>query len=185
MSRKSLFVPLAVFFSLVAVLGIGFSLDDPHLLPSELIDREFPAFSLPSLEDPDRTVTQGDLVGQVALVNIWATWCANCIIEHPELLRISREEGIPIFGVNYNDDTAKAIRWLDRYESPYVLTIVDADGKLGIDLGVYGAPETFIIDSNGVIQLRHVGVVSRETFEQKFVPVIEHLKQREARDAAS
>lgn len=185
MSRKSLFIPLAVFFLLVVVLGIGFSLEDPHLLPSELIDREFPAFSLPSLEDSDRMVTEADLVGQVALVNVWATWCANCIIEHPELLRISRQEGIPIYGVNYNDDTAKAIRWLDRYESPYVLTIVDAEGKLGIDLGVYGAPETFIIDSNGVIQLRHVGVVSRDIFKQKFMPVIEHLKKLEALESAS
>lgn len=177
MSNKSLLIPFLVFVVLVAVLAVGFRLEDPHLLPSEMIDRPFPAFSLRSLHDQNRILTERDLVGEVSLVNVWATWCPNCVIEHPELLRIARDEGIPVYGINYNDDVGKAIVWLERRDDPYRFNIVDDEGKLGIDLGVYGAPETFVVDASGVIQYKHVGPVTRAVFEEDLLPVIEHLRK--------
>jgi len=179
MSPKSLLVPLGVFLALVGILAVGFTLEDPHYLPSELIDRPFPEFSARELHDADRQVTPADLKGQVSLVNVWATWCANCVVEHPELMRISEEEGIPIYGINYNDDMVKARRWLERYDNPFTLNIVDDEGKLGIDLGVYGAPETFIIDEDAVIQYRHVGVLTEEIFNDTFRPIIEQLRRND------
>ncbi len=176
MNTKALLIPLGVFVLLVGFLAVGFKLEDPHLLPSQLIDRPFPEFTLADLHDDAASITRDDLVGHVSLVNVWATWCANCVIEHPELLRISRDDGIPVYGINYNDDKIKARRWLERYKDPYKKVIVDDEGKLGIDLGVYGAPETFVVDANGVIQYRHVGIVTRDTFENTLQPLIEQLE---------
>jgi len=176
--NKSLMIPLVVFMLLVAVLAFGFRLEDPHYLPSEMIEKSFPEFTLPSLGDADRVLTRADMTGQVSLANVWATWCPNCLIEHPELLRISREENISIYGINYNDDSEKAIRWLQRYESPYAFNIVDQKGTLAIDLGVYGAPETFVIDVNGVIQYRYVGPVTREVWDSKLFPMVQLLRQK-------
>jgi len=173
--NKSLLIPLAVFVGLVMILAVGFNLDDPHFLPSELIDQQFPAFSLNELNAPDRIVTHKDIKGQVALVNVWATWCPNCLIEHPELMRISREEGIPLYGINYNDESVKARQWLVRHNNPFQFNIVDDQGKLGIDLGVYGAPETFVLDASGVIQYRHVGPVTRRVWEETLRPVVDLL----------
>jgi len=178
--NKSLLIPLAVFVALVLVLAVGFKLDDPHFLPSELIDQQFPEFSMNELNTPDRIVTHEDLKGQVALVNVWATWCPNCLIEHPELLRISREEGLPLYGINYNDESVKARRWLVRHNNPFEFNIVDDKGKLGIDLGVYGAPETFVLDANGVIQYRHVGPVTRRVWEETLRPVVDLLQSQPA-----
>ncbi|MCB1644839.1 MAG: DsbE family thiol:disulfide interchange protein [Pseudomonadales bacterium] len=177
--NKQLLIPLVIFVVLIVVLALGFTLRDPHLLPSELIDRPFPEFSLNALNEEGRVLSREDLMGEVSIVNVWATWCPNCVIEHPELLRISREEGVRLVGVNYNDDPAKARGWLQRYENPFAFIIVDDLGKLGIDLGVYGAPETFIVDANGVIRYKHVGPVSRMTWEQDFSPVIELLRSGE------
>lgn len=173
--NKSLLIPLAVFVALVLVLAVGFRLEDPHFLPSELIDQQFPDFALNELNVSGRVVTREDLIGQVALVNVWATWCPNCLIEHPELMRISREEGLPLFGINYNDESVKARKWLVRHNNPFQFNIVDDQGKLGIDLGVYGAPETFVLDANGVIQYRHVGPVTRRVWEKTLRPVVDLL----------
>ncbi|MFT4721903.1 MAG: cytochrome c biogenesis protein CcmG/thiol:disulfide interchange protein DsbE [Candidatus Azotimanducaceae bacterium] len=173
--NKSLLIPLAVFVGLVMILAVGFNLEDPHFLPSELIDQQFPEFSLNELVAPDRIVTHKDIKGQVALVNVWATWCPNCLIEHPELMRISREEGLPLYGINYNDESVKARQWLVRHNNPFQFNIVDDQGKLGIDLGVYGAPETFVLDANGVIQYRHVGPVTRRVWEETLRPVVDLL----------
>jgi cytochrome c biogenesis protein CcmG/thiol:disulfide interchange protein DsbE len=173
--NKSLLIPLAVFVGLVMILAVGFNLEDPHFLPSELIDQQFPEFSLNELNAPDRIVTHQDIKGQVALVNVWATWCPNCLIEHPELMRISREEGLPLYGINYNDESVKARQWLVRHNNPFQFNIVDDQGKLGIDLGVYGAPETFVLDANGVIQYRHVGPVTRRVWEETLRPVVDLL----------
>jgi cytochrome c biogenesis protein CcmG/thiol:disulfide interchange protein DsbE len=173
--NKSLLIPLAVFVALVLVLAVGFRLEDPHFLPSELIDQQFPDFALNELNVSGRVVTREDLIGQVALVNVWATWCPNCLIEHPELMRISREEGLPLFGINYNDESVKARKWLVRHNNPFQFNIVDDQGKLGIDLGVYGAPETFVLDANGVIQYRHVGPVTRRVWEETLRPVVDLL----------
>jgi len=174
--NKSLLIPLGIFIVLVVILAGGFGLKDPHFLPSQLIDQQFPDFALSELNDPSRELTADDMRGQVALVNVWATWCPNCLVEHPELLRISRDEGVPLYGINYNDDPFKARQWLVRHNNPFQFNIVDNKGKLGIELGVYGAPETFIVDANGVIRYRHVGPVSRRTWEETLGPIIELLK---------
>lgn len=174
--NKSLLIPLVVFIVLVMFLALGFQLKDPHLLPSALIDKPFPEFELKDLHREELMRTRDDLLGEVSLVNVWATWCPNCIVEHPELMRISREEGVPLIGVNYNDDTAKALKWLQRYEDPFLFSIVDDEGTLAIDLGVYGAPETFVLDPRGVIRFRHVGPVTPEVWARELLPVIEYLK---------
>ncbi len=178
--NKSLLIPLGVFIVLVVFLALGFQLRDPHLLPSALIDKPFPEFQLKDLHQTAVTRTRDELLGQVSLVNVWGTWCPNCVIEHPELLRISREEDVPLYGVNYNDDSAKAIAWLARHEDPYVYSIVDDKGTLAIDLGVYGAPETFVVDHAGVIRFRHVGAVTREVWQQELLPVVEYLRNNMA-----
>ena len=174
--NKSLLIPLGVFIGLVILLALGFGLRDPHFLPSQLIDKPFPQFSLAELSDPDRTITTYDINGQVSIVNVWATWCAACLVEHPELLRISREEGIRVIGVNYNDESVKARAWLARHGNPYAFTIVDDAGRLAIDLGVYGAPETFLVDATGVIRYRHVGAVTPEIWQNTLAPAIALLK---------
>jgi cytochrome c biogenesis protein CcmG/thiol:disulfide interchange protein DsbE len=175
--NKSLLIPLGVFLLLVVFLGLGFRLNNPHLLPSALINKPFPEFELTDLHNPETLRSREDLVGEVLLVNVWATWCPNCIVEHPELMRISREEGIRLVGVNYNDDNEKAVRWLQRREDPYAFSVVDNEGKLAIDLGVYGAPETFVVDRQGVIRFRYVGPVTRDVWKEKLSPVVAHLRR--------
>ena len=125
---KRFLVPLLGFMLLVAVLALGFKLRDPHLLPSQMLNRSLPAFSLPRLGDPSKTWSEKDLYGKVSLLNVWATWCPSCVQEDPQLMRISREEDISVFGINYNDDTAKALAWLQRYGNPFQLNIADHDG---------------------------------------------------------
>jgi cytochrome c biogenesis protein CcmG/thiol:disulfide interchange protein DsbE len=174
--RRVLLIPLAFFFVLITILALGFRLEDPHLLPSVLIDRPFPEFSLTELHEPERVLTVADLKGEVALVNVWATWCPNCLIEHPVLMRIADEEGVPLYGINYNDESVKARRWLERYGNPYQFNMVDNQGKLGIDLGVYGAPETFLLDRDGVIQFKHVGAVTPALWSSTLEPLIKQLR---------
>ena len=174
--NKSLLIPLGVFLLLVVFLGLGFQLKDPHFLPSVLIDKPFPEFELKDLHDQGAVRSRDNLVGDISLVNVWATWCANCLVEHPELLRISQEEDLPLYGVNYNDDTVKALAWLQRHQDPYRFSIVDDKGRLAIDLGVYGAPETFVVDQNGVIRFRHVGPVTRKIWDRDLQPVVKHLR---------
>lgn len=175
--KRVMLIPLAVFLVLIVILATGFRLEDPHLLPSVLIDRPFPEFELKELHDPERLITELDLKGEVALVNVWATWCPNCLVEHPELMRIAHEEGVPIYGINYNDDPEKARLWLERHGNAYRFNMVDDEGKLGIDLGIYGAPETFLIDANGVIQFKQVGIVSPELWRNTLKPLIEQLRE--------
>ena len=177
MSVKSLLIPLGIFVGLVIILAAGFTLKDPHLLPSQMVDKPFPTFKLHELKDPQRILTRDDIKGEVALVNVWATWCPNCVMENPEMLRISQKEGIPIYGIDYNDESGQAIEWLKQNGDPYRFNIVDDQGTLGIDLGVYGAPETFVVDHNGVIQHRHVGPVTREVYEDELLPIIKHLRE--------
>ncbi len=174
--NKSLLVPLVLFVLLVALLGRGFGLKDPHLLPSELIDRPFPEFALAKLHDADRTITADHIRGRISLVNVWATWCPNCLVEHPELTRVAREEGVTLIGVNYNDESIKARAWLERNGDPYRFHIVDDQGTLAISLGVYGAPETFVVDADGVIRYRHVGAVTHKVWLNRLSPAIELLK---------
>jgi len=138
-----------------------------------------PQFSLPSLEQPDKMVTRADILGRVTLVNVWATWCPSCVVEHPFLVTLAEREQIPIVGVDYKDESKAALKWLDKLGNPYVVNIVDEEGKLGIDLGVYGAPETYLLDRNGVIRYKHVGVVNERVWAEDLKPIIEHLQSLE------
>lgn len=170
MNRASLFVPLAAFVALAGLLYVGFSLEDPHRLPSALVGKPFPAFSLPGLADEAQTYTEADLQGRTVLVNVWATWCPTCKAEHAELNRIAEETGLPIIGINYKDDPAAARAWLARYGDPYAFNVVDAEGRLGVQLGVYGAPETFLVGPDGVIAYKRVGDVNRRIWVDEIEP---------------
>ncbi len=175
MGRFKLFLPLGIFAVLALLFWQGLSLD-PTYMPSALIDRPVPQFSLSTIENPDRMVSQAELKGKVSLVNVWATWCITCKAEHAELLAISRT-GIPIYGINYKDDRQQAEKWLAKLGNPYVFNLADEDGRLGLDLGVYGAPETYIVDANGVIRYRHVGQITASEWETVLKPIVEQLQR--------
>ena len=181
MSRKHritllLLLPLLGFGILIAVLGLGLG-NDPQALPSARLGRPMPEFALPGLLDESRTVTSEDLTGQIALVNVWGTWCPACYDEHPSLMKLS-EQGVPIYGVNYKDERDKALRWLEDLGNPYALNVQDRDGRFAIDLGVYGAPETYLLDQNAVIRYRHVGVVTDQVWQEIFLPQIAQIQGR-------
>lgn len=166
MRRYIVFIPLVLFLALGVLLWRGLQLD-PTELPSALIDKPMPAFNLASLDDPDKVLTEKDLqFGEPVLLNVWATWCPSCKAEHAQLNRIAEQEGVKIVGVNYKDDRAKAKVWLQKYLNPYVVNVYDDKGSLGLDLGVYGAPETYVLDKDGVIRYKHVGVVDEKVWQQ-------------------
>ncbi|WP_426416785.1 DsbE family thiol:disulfide interchange protein [Aestuariirhabdus sp. LZHN29] len=178
MKRLKLFIPLIIFMVMAGFLYKGLFMQK-EILPSALIDKPFPEFSLPTVKDPTRTVTRDDLLGDVSLVNVWATWCPACRVEHPYLVELARDEGIPIYGVDYKDERDQALRWLKELHDPYVFSIEDADGRLGIDLGVYGAPETYLVDRKGIIRYKHVGVVDKTFWETTLKPLVEQLRREE------
>ncbi|MBB1485687.1 DsbE family thiol:disulfide interchange protein [Oceanospirillum sediminis] len=169
--RLILFIPLIVALVLGLFLWQGLKLD-PRELPSALIGKPFPEFTLSTVQDKNAQMTQDALKGQVSLVNVWATWCVSCRQEHPELVRIAKETGIPVFGLNYKDTRPEAIRWLDEYLDPYQFSLFDADGRVGLDLGVYGAPETYILDKDGIIRYRFVGVIDRNIWLNELLPEV-------------
>ena len=171
--RLKLFLPLALFALLALFLLRGLSLD-PEELPSALIDRPLPAFSLPSLGD-DRKLEPADVTGEPALFNVWATWCVSCRVEHPYLQQLARE-GVPIYGINYKDDPAAAREWLRELGDPYRANIVDREGTLGLDLGVYGAPETYFVDAGGVVRYRHVGVIDERLWSSRLEPIYREMR---------
>jgi cytochrome c biogenesis protein CcmG/thiol:disulfide interchange protein DsbE len=173
LKRLRLFIPLAVFLVLAAFLMRGLQLD-PQALPSALIDRPLPEFSLPAL-GREETLTRASVTGEVALFNVWATWCPSCRVEHPFLTQLAAR-GVPIYGINYKDEDAPALAWLAELGDPYRVSIVDAEGSLGLDLGVYGAPETYVVDGNGVIRYRHVGVVDARVWTETLEPIIRELR---------
>lgn len=173
MKRLLLLVPLAIFLGVALFLYRGLYLN-PTELPSALIDKPFPAFALPSLDDPTRTLTQDDLKGKPALVNVWATWCPSCRAEHPVLNKL-KQMGVTIHGVNYKDQRAPAQQWLRELHNPYQLNIEDAKGSLGLDLGVYGAPETFFIDAQGIIRHKFVGTIDERVWREQLAPLYQQL----------
>jgi len=162
--RFILFLPLVVFLGIGIFLYRGLQLD-PTELPSALLNKPIPEFSLSSLYNPEHMLTAADLKGQPALVNVWATWCPSCKEEHAQLNRI-KAEGYKVIGVNYKDDRQKAQLWLQQYLDPYAENVFDEQGSLGLDLGVYGAPETYVIDAEGIIRFKHVGVVDERVWGQ-------------------
>ncbi|VFM94943.1 MAG: cytochrome c biogenesis protein CcmG, thiol:disulfide interchange protein DsbE [Candidatus Kentron sp. G] len=173
-SLKDTLSPLlapALFLALIALLWAGLG-RDPRLVPSPLVGRPLPAFELTRLRDPASTLTTADFLGKTSLLNVWATWCVSCRREHGFLMALAKREGIPIYGLTYKDDRAAAIAWLDRLGDPYVANIYDPEGRLGIDLGVYGTPETFVIDAEGTIAYKHVGPLTGDVWRERIVPVI-------------
>ena len=177
MGRLKLFIPLGLFLLLSLFLMRGLQLD-PQAMPSALIDQPLPEFELPVL-GRDQQVVRADVIGEVALFNVWATWCASCRVEHPFLTELARR-GVPIYGINYKDVDAKALGWLAELGDPYRLSVVDAEGTLGLDLGVYGAPETYIVDAQGVIRYRHVGVVDERVWRDVLEPVVVQLQREDS-----
>ncbi len=173
MERFKLFLPLIIFAVLAGFFWRGLSLD-PTAMPSALIDQPMPVFSLSTVKQSQVMKTQEDLKGQVSLLNVWATWCVSCRIEHPYLLSLA-EQGVPIVGVNYKDDVEAARQWLKDLADPYEYSVVDLDGRLGIDLGVFGAPETYVVDKQGVIRYKHVGVVNEKVWTEKLEPIVRAL----------
>lgn len=185
MSRISLFLPLSVFLLIVGFGYAGFKLNDPHVLPSALLDHPFPEFSGPYLLRPEEVATRADLLGSPVLVNVWATWCPTCRAEHEALNRLRREEGLRIVGVNYKDDPAKARQWLAQLGNPYEFNVQDTDGSLGVELGVYGAPESFLLDANGTIVYKRVGEVNDRIWRDEIAPRLDALRSGQATTQAA
>lgn len=167
MGRLKLFLPLAVFAVLAGFFIKGLGLD-PRALPSALLEKPLPAFELPNLDAPGQILDNEAVLGAPALVNVWATWCPSCAVEHNFLNYLRDKEGVTIIGVNYKDNVDKARVWLTEKGNPYRFNVVDLDGRFGIDLGITGAPETYLVDANGVVQMRYQGPMDRNVWEQKF-----------------
>ena len=168
-------LPVLVFFVLVMLFVVGLD-HDPHLVPSPLIDKPVPAFELPVLDNPGVRLTADDLKGEVVLINVWASWCVSCRDEHPLLIDLSRNKAIKIYGLNYKDSREAALAWLKEHGDPYFVSLYDVNGKTGIDLGVYGVPETYLLDRDGIIRFKHIGPITRETIQQKLLPLINSLE---------
>ena len=160
-------LPLVIFALLIIVL-FSFLSDKDDQLETALIDSSFPDFNLGSLSDESRLLTKQDIIKLPALINVWATWCVACRVEHPFLMKLKEESRLAIYGLNYKDNKLKALDLLERDGNPFEFSIYDFEGRLAIDLGVYGAPETFFIDKNGLIRERHVGVIDERVWEEKF-----------------
>lgn len=169
-------LPLAVFLIIVSFLWQGLKKGDPRQLPSALIGRSVPAFNYPDLNAPT-SITQASFLGKPSLLNVWATWCVSCQAEHSVLMDIAATNKVRIYGLNYKDDIDKAQQLLKQYGNPYQGVIADTQGKLAIDFGVYGTPETFVIDAKGVIRYKHVGPLSWQVWQQEIEPEIEGLAQ--------
>jgi len=168
-------LPLGVFAGLVLLLGVGLSLN-PREVPSPLIGKPAPSFELPQLHEPQKRFAPAQMKGTVWVLNVWASWCAACRDEHPVLADFARSGAAPLYGLNYKDKRDDAIAWLKRYGDPYAASVVDADGRIGIDYGVYGVPETYVIDKQGVIRYKHIGPVTPEVLSGKIIPLLRSLQ---------
>ncbi len=174
MLRARFLIPLAIFAVLVVFLGVGLTLN-PREVPSPLINKPAPAFQLPQLHAPDKTFAHKDMLGKVWMLNVWASWCVACREEHPHLVALARSGAVPIYGLNYKDERADGIAWLARFGDPYQLSAYDRDGRIGIDYGVYGVPETYVIDKAGVIRYKRIGIVTPEIVRDKILPLVKEL----------
>lgn len=171
---KRYLIPLIVFVVMVGFLAVGLSLK-PREVPSPLIDKPAPAFSLARLDAPEQQLGLEDLKGQVWLLNVWASWCVACRQEHPLLVDLAKQNLVPIYGLNYKDKREEALAWLGRYGNPYIISLSDTEGLVGIDYGVYGVPETFVIDKQGTIRLKHIGPVTPEALRDTIMPMVRKL----------
>ncbi|NMG14873.1 DsbE family thiol:disulfide interchange protein [Aromatoleum bremense] len=174
--KAKFLVPLALFLVLAGFLGYGLQLN-PREVPSPLVDKPAPQFRLATLAAPDAALGVADMRGEVWLLNVWASWCVSCREEHPVLMELARDKVVPLVGLNYKDTRPEAIAWLEAHGDPYTASVVDADGRVGIDYGVYGVPETFLIDRQGVIRYKHIGPVTREAVRDVLLPKIAELSR--------
>jgi cytochrome c biogenesis protein CcmG/thiol:disulfide interchange protein DsbE len=169
-------IPLGLFLLLVAFLAAGLKLD-PREVPSPLIGKPAPGFALPQLGAASAKFSPADMKGKVWMLNVWASWCVSCREEHPLLVEFSRNGTTPIYGLDYKDQPADAERWLQQFGNPYALSVADADGRVGIDYGVYGVPETYVIDKQGVIRYKQIGPVTPEILSYKIQPLLAELNR--------
>jgi cytochrome c biogenesis protein CcmG/thiol:disulfide interchange protein DsbE len=167
-------VPLAVFVVLVAFLAVGLNLD-PHAVPSPLIGKPAPGFTLPRLDDPATSVQRDAMLGKVWVLNVWASWCGPCRDEHPHIVAFAKTKQAPLIGLNYKDQRADAQAWLTQLGNPYDLSLSDLDGRVGINFGVYGVPETFVIDKQGIVRFKHVGPMTPQVLQSRIVPLLKEL----------
>lgn len=174
--KAKFLVPLVLFLMLAAFLGYGLTLN-PSVVPSPLIDKPAPEFRLAKLDAPDESLGVADMRGQVWLLNVWASWCVSCRQEHPYLVELAKSGKVALVGLNYKDERDAALAWLRNYGNPYVATVTDPDGRVGIDYGVYGTPETFLIDRDGVIRYKHIGPVNGQIVRDVLMPRIAELSR--------
>ena len=174
MKALKFIVPLAVFLALAAFFAIGLT-RDPRTVPSPFIDKPAPAFKLEQLHQSTLAFAPEQMKGRVWMLNVWASWCVSCRVEHPLLVELARSKAVPIVGLNYKDKRDDATAWLQKFGNPYELSAWDIDGRVGIDCGVYGAPETFLIDKQGVIRHKQIGPITPEALEKTILPLIRKL----------
>jgi len=174
---KRFLLPLALFVVIVGFLAVGLTLN-PREVPYPLIGKAAPEFSLPQLHDPEKIFSPKDLAGKVWLLNFWASWCNGCKDEHPVLMQVAKAGEVPIYGMDYKDQRDEALAWLRRWGNPYPLVAVDDSGRVGINYGVYGVPETYVIDKAGMIRYKQIGPVDQDTLEKKILPLVKELQQQ-------
>jgi len=170
-------LPLTIFGIMVGFLAVGLTLN-PREIPSPLVGKAAPVFSLPQLHEQDKVFSPDDMKGQVWLLNFWASWCSGCRTEHPVLMDLAKSGAVPIYGVDYKDQRGEALAWLDQWGNPYPIVAVDTAGKVGIDYGVYGVPETYVIDKQGLIRYKQIGPLDDETVEKKILPLVKELQTK-------
>jgi len=174
--KAKFLIPLLLFVVLVGFLAVGLNLD-PHEEPSPLINKPAPAFEVPQLGQANKTFSPASMKGQVWILNVWASWCVACREEHPVLVEIAKSGLVPLIGLDYKDKREEALAMLEKQGNPYLLSAFDANGRVGIDYGVYGVPETYVIDRTGVIRLKHIGPITPEILKQKIYPLVSELQK--------
>lgn len=168
-------IPLAFFIGLLVLLAVGLKLN-PREVPSPLIGKAAPAITLPELNRPDVVFSHKDMLGKVWVLNVWASWCVACREEHETLMQFSRTRLAPVLGLNYKDERIDGLRWLTQFGNPYERSLYDHEGLVGIDYGVYGVPETFVIDKRGVIRYKRIGILTPELLRDSIVPLLRELE---------
>jgi len=174
---KRFLLPLGLFAVVVGFLAVGLTLN-PREVPSPFIGKPAPDFVLPQLHDPEKVFSPKDLAGQVWLLNVWASWCSGCKEEHPVLMQLAQSGSVPVYGMDYKDQRAEALIWLKRQGNPYPLSAMDESGRIGIDYGVYGVPETFVIDKKGLIRYKQIGPLDQDSLDRKVLPLVKELQNQ-------
>lgn len=171
---KRYLLPLGIFVVLLGFLGVGLRLN-PREVPSPFIGKPAPGFSVSQLNDAGKTIAPADMAGKVWLLNVWASWCVSCRVEHPVLMEFASLGVAPVVGLNYKDKRDEGLAWLREHGNPYLVSAYDADGRIGIDYGVYGVPETFVIDRHGIVRMKFTGPLTRQLIQQKILPLLKEL----------